>query len=133
MPLRAALCDPQCDYPTGKSVAPSGFRLSSPPSKNISVFPKYKSRYMIPHPVPPEGRWPSSQTLGRDAVDAGASGAQMQSQGEMNLVSDVRRADEQRFCVRQNRVVLASVADAKSAEVFSNPTGFDETLIRWRR
>jgi hypothetical protein len=40
------------------------------------------------HPVPQEGRWPSSQTLGRDAVDATASGAQGRSQGEMNLVSD---------------------------------------------
>jgi|SRR6478609_7114642 hypothetical protein len=27
------------------------------------------------HPVPKEGRWPSSRTLGRDAVDAAASGA----------------------------------------------------------
>jgi hypothetical protein len=34
--------------------------------------------------------------LGRDAVDATASGAQSQLQGEMNLVSGVRRADEQR-------------------------------------
>ena len=42
----------------------------------------------------------------------------MQSQGEMNLVSDVWHADEQRLSVRQNRVVLVSVADAKSAEVF---------------
>jgi hypothetical protein len=29
-------------------------------------------------------------------MDATASGAQWQSQGEMNLVSDVRQADEQR-------------------------------------
>jgi hypothetical protein len=27
------------------------------------------------HSVPREGRWPSSRTLGRDAVDAAASGA----------------------------------------------------------
>ena len=27
------------------------------------------------HPVPKEGRWPSSRTLGRDAVDAAVSGA----------------------------------------------------------
>jgi hypothetical protein len=31
----------------------------------------YNSR----HPVPVEGRWPSSRTLGRDALDAAASGA----------------------------------------------------------
>jgi hypothetical protein len=30
--------------------------------------------------------------VARDAVDAGASGAKRQSQGEMNLVSEVRRA-----------------------------------------
>ena len=44
------------------------------------------------HSVPREGRWPSSRTLGRDAVDAAASGARLVSQGEMNLVSDFRRA-----------------------------------------
>jgi hypothetical protein len=70
--------------------------LSSPLGKNISVFPKSKSGYMILYPVPKEGRWPSSRTLGREAVDATASGAQWQSQGEMNLVSDVRRADDPR-------------------------------------
>jgi hypothetical protein len=63
-----------------------------------------------------------------DAVDATASGAQERSQGEMNLVSDLRRANDPRLSVRQNRVVLASVADVKSAEVFSNSTGFDRTI-----
>ena len=37
----------------------------------------YNSR----HPVPVEGRWPSSRTLGRVAVDAAASGAWSCSQG----------------------------------------------------
>jgi hypothetical protein len=36
------------------------------------------------------------------------------------------RADERRFCVRQNRVVLAPVAGVKSAEVFAGPTGFTQ-------
>jgi hypothetical protein len=45
--------------------------LSCPaPLQKYSVFPKCKSGYMICHPVPGEGRWPSSRTLGRDAVDA---------------------------------------------------------------
>jgi hypothetical protein len=44
------------------------------------------------HPVPPEGRSRVVTSAGRDAVDVKASGAQWQSQGEMNLVSDVRRA-----------------------------------------
>jgi hypothetical protein len=43
---------------------------SSPFRKNISVFPKPKSVLYHGHPVPREGRWPSSRTLGRDAVDA---------------------------------------------------------------
>jgi hypothetical protein len=42
--------------------------------------------------VPPEGRSRVVTSAGRDAVDVKASGAQTQSQGEMNLVSDVRRA-----------------------------------------
>ena len=39
-------------------------------------------------PVPTEGRIAIVTDAGRDAVDARASGAQWQSQGEMNLVSD---------------------------------------------
>jgi hypothetical protein len=42
--------------------------------------------------VPPEGRSRVVTSAGRDAVDVKASGAQRQTQGEMNLVSDVRRA-----------------------------------------
>jgi hypothetical protein len=42
--------------------------------------------------VPPEGRIAIVTDAGRDAVDARASGAQWQSQGEMNLVSGQRRA-----------------------------------------
>ena len=44
----------------------------------------YKSR----HPVPLEGRWPSSRTLGRVAVDAAASGAWSCSQGGPWSVSE---------------------------------------------
>jgi hypothetical protein len=49
--------------------------------------------------------------------------------GRVLPVSDQQRADERRMCGRQNRVVLASVADAKSAEVFSSPTGSDKTIF----
>jgi hypothetical protein len=41
---------------------------------------------------PTEGRHAIVTAAGRDAVDARALGAQWQSQGEMNLVNDVRRA-----------------------------------------
>ncbi len=37
------------------------------------------------HPVPREGRWPSSRTLGRDAVDAAASGAQADRRAGLGL------------------------------------------------
>src|ERR1700730_7086243 len=46
--------------------------LSSPVCKNISVFPKCKSGYMICRPVPLEGRFAIVTDAGRDAVDADA-------------------------------------------------------------
>ena len=49
-------------------------------------------------------------------MDAVASGAHWRSQGELNLVSDLRRADERSCCGRQSRVVLAPVAGVKLAE-----------------
>jgi hypothetical protein len=48
---------------------------------------------------------------GEDAVDAAASARRVVA-GRFS-VSDARRTDERRCCVRQNRVVPASVADAK--------------------
>jgi hypothetical protein len=82
--LRGAIGAPRNDggekgsirLPDGQISDGSCFCLSSPLRKNISVFPKYKSGYMIRHPVPREGRWPSSRTLGRDAVDAAVPRAQ---------------------------------------------------------
>ena len=38
--------------------------------------------------------------------------------------------DDRRFSGRQSRVVLTPVAGAKLAEAKSDPTGFDEPLIR---
>jgi len=46
----------------------------------------------------------------------------------MNLVSD-RGVQDERCCnVRRSRVVLASVADAKFAEVLASSTGRDKTI-----
>jgi len=46
------------------------------PSRKINRFaPPPNQHYNLRYPVPSEGRWPSSRTLGRDAVDAAASGA----------------------------------------------------------
>ena len=95
----------------------------------FSVFPKFFCShptqitciYLPVHPT--EGRIAIVTDAGLDAVDATASGAQWQSQGEMNLVSGMRRANDPRRSVRQNRVVLASVADAKSAEARQTQPG----------
>jgi hypothetical protein len=51
----------------------------------------YNSR----HPVPEEGRWPSSRTLGRVAVDAAASGAK--DVRRAGFRERARRADERRL------------------------------------
>jgi hypothetical protein len=66
--FRALIC------PTGKSVRPAPFRLSSPSRKNILIFRNCKSVYIHAHPVPTRGalrgrhgRWV------RDAVDATVS------------------------------------------------------------
>ncbi len=60
-----------------------------------SLRQKYFSSHLPPNqrhnsrrPVPVEGRWPSSRTLGRDAVDAAASGAWWCSQGGLWSVSE---------------------------------------------
>jgi hypothetical protein len=88
---------------------------------------------MICHPVLLRGALAIVISVGRVAVDAEAEGAQERSQGEMNLVSDMRRVNDPRRSVRQNRVVLASVADAKSAEVFRTQPGSQSHSIRRRR
>ena len=69
----------------------------------------------------------------RDAVDARASGAQWQSQGEMNLVSDQLVCEMIGALADGKAVVLAPVAGVKLAEAKSSSTGFDEPLIRQRR
>ena len=54
--------------PTGKST-----KVCPVPSrKNIPLNPSGKSKLECRHPVPPEGRRPSSRTLGQVAVDADA-------------------------------------------------------------
>jgi len=64
------------------------------------------------YPVPLEGRWPSSRTLGQDAVDAAASSANVIA-GRVFPWAIYGCADERGWSVRQNRVVLAPVAGVK--------------------
>jgi hypothetical protein len=114
-------------------------------AKRFLFTPNPNHPYMPFHPVPEEGRWPSSRTLGWDAVDAAASGAQLFSQGGFSRErsNGVRTNDASTLLlklgrqhmagqglveaarVRQNRVVLAPVAGAKSAEVLRTQPGFD--------
>jgi len=77
-------------------------------------------------PTHSEGRWPSSQTLGRVAVDAAALRA-IEIAGRIS-VSDRSAQDERRCCVRQNRVVLAPVAGVQAGGGFSSPTGRVQNL-----
>src|SRR5258705_13948003 len=62
------LCPLIC--PTGSLVV----RLSSPFAKIFCFAFTPNHIYNPRRSVPEEGRWPSSRTLGRDAVDAAASG-----------------------------------------------------------
>jgi len=54
----------------GKSASPRAFACPAPFEKIFLFFRNPNHRYIVSHPVPEEGRWPSSRTLGRDAVDA---------------------------------------------------------------
>src|SRR5229473_6334471 len=65
-------------------------RLACPaPFAKIFPFRPDPNHFYIPHhPVPQRGGSRVVTNAGRDAVDARAPGAQRQSQGEMNLVSD---------------------------------------------
>src|SRR5258708_22256689 len=117
------------------------FFLSSPFCKNISLRLSGKSPVEArPIPSREEGRWPSSRTLGRDAVDAAGVGVKRNCRAGFP-VSDHRHADDGAKarlsllaktggCVRQNRVVLAPVAGVKSAEVFQTQPGSAKSSIR---
>src|SRR6478672_7374535 len=78
--------------PTGKSLLIIRNRVK-PLFAKIFLFSPDPNQFTDSHRlVPPEGRSRVVTSAGRDAVDVKASGAQRQSQGEMNLVSGVRRA-----------------------------------------
>jgi hypothetical protein len=70
--------------PSGKSA----IWLSSHHKKIFLFLSTPNHPYISRHPVPVEGRWPSSRTLGRDAVDAAVSGAWSWLQGGLCSVSE---------------------------------------------
>ncbi len=93
------------------------------PLKNISLPSSGKST-LSARPVSPhqEGRIASRHGRGVGCGGRGSVGHAMNS-----------RADERRRCVRRSRVVLASVADVKPAEVHEPNRVFAEPSIRRRR
>ena len=92
------------DLPDGQITSDFQNQKSSPICKNISVFPKRKSPYMMAIPSHSEGRFAIVTDVGRGAVDARAA-------------TDARGSS-----VRQNRVVLAPEAGAKPAEAIRQVT-----------
>jgi hypothetical protein len=125
--------------------------VSIPPSKNI-VLPTPGQISVLLCLSHPRGGASAIVTERWDGMRwTRQHGVRLMSQGELILVSDgrcARRAMLQRFrqnfgrphtacrgvgggsCVRRSRVVLASVADAKSAEARFCPTGWTLPLIR---
>jgi hypothetical protein len=86
------------------------------------------------HPVPRRGAVARRHERGMGCGGRESVGAQMRSQGGLNLVSELQaRRTNDVFSVRQNRVVLTPVAGAKSAVAHSDPTGLSSRKIRRRR
>jgi hypothetical protein len=130
-----------CSASSGKSL-----KVCPAPARKIFRFHRRANqRYTLAPSCPAEGRWPSSRTLGRDAVDAAASGAKRRRRAGSPVSEQAARrrpalvprlcencggralTDEVSFakagCVRRSRVVLASVADVKLAEAKSTRPG----------
>ena len=80
------------NQPDGQITSDFQKPCQAPKSKIFRFAPGPNQFTDSPRLVPPEGRSRVVTTAGRDAVDVKASGAQRQSQGEMNLVSGRRRA-----------------------------------------
>src|SRR5882762_6526265 len=71
--------------------------VSSPLCKNIPLRRRPKSELELPPSRPTQGRIAIVTDAGRDAVDADSVGRARESQGGINSVSDIRRADDRRF------------------------------------
>jgi hypothetical protein len=105
------------------------------PGGQIFAFAVGQIRFRTPGILSPgKGRWPSSRTLGWDAVDATASCARWDRRAPLGLVSDHRtcgRAEPKRTV--KSCGPDASAVGVKSAEGKSARPGADEPAIRRRR
>jgi hypothetical protein len=124
--------------------------VSSPKSKNISLCISVNQNYKSPCLIPEEGRRPSSLYVGMGCggrgsmACAGVAGRdEPREQLSVHRTSDASTLPSRLrqaahglsrggggSCVRRSRVGLASVADAKSAEAMSGPTGSASPSIR---
>jgi hypothetical protein len=101
------------------------------PKSKIFLFPSDPNQMHIHRClVPQEGRSRVVTSAGRDAVDAKASGAHWQSQGEMNLVSGFAGVQDDR---RFSRTAKSRGSDAPGlassfVEVLSAQPGFGKAL-----
>jgi hypothetical protein len=59
-----------CRLPDGQITSTRHFLFVQPLLQKYFCFSETQISLVIRHPVPLEGRWPSSRTLGRGAVDA---------------------------------------------------------------
>ena len=104
-----------------------------PSRKNISLNPSGKSDLQLAAILSrARGAYRDRHERGMGCGGRGSVGAQGDRRAGF-AVSDARRADERRCCVRQNRVVLAPVAGVKLRGGEIDPTGIDQPSIRQRR
>jgi hypothetical protein len=131
-PGRSRAMTPGCPagrpHPTGKSRrhrSPSNCGVSSPFRKNISVFPKCKSGYMIRHPVPERGALAIVTNVGAGSGGRGSAGAQVGSQG--GFYRSVSGHNARRRTALQRTAKScgpgASAVGVKSRGGFASPTG----------
>ncbi len=99
--MRTTCCWGLIDHRGPSLICPTGsllIALSIPIRKNISVFSYPKSHLELFASRPEEeGRWPSSRTLGWDAVDAAALSARKVAGQVERSVSGTEHADERRL------------------------------------
>jgi hypothetical protein len=106
----------QTDLPCPVSVAKI-FRFATDPNHS------YNSR----HPVPREGRWPSSRTLGRVAVDAAASGAK----GVRRAVIRERSTARRRTALKRLRQIFGWPA-LGWLKFLAEEAAYGKTVWSWR-
>ena len=123
------------DCPASKSPRPLGEPLSSPFRKNISVFPKCKSGYVIGHPVPERGASAIVTNVGAGSGGRGGARAHRWSQGGFHRSVSGQDARRRTALKRTAKACGpdASVVGVKSRGGVARPTGRTIPLFARRR